>query len=353
MKLTIRVVMMLALIATLVAPLAASAQEEQPCYGLSPADCALYYSTEPAMKAVNAFSMGYTFALSVSGMADVNSDGSGNFTFDPDAMDPFSAVSLNMDINGTANDLEAGESMSGTFSFVMTDGYFYMTDPEGGGWVGFLLSAAADAMAEESGLNLEDLMSGDLSGMGDMSAMEDLDVAPLTDLMTKYVTIERGADMQVGGNPVAVFTTNLDLPGLFADTQLGAVIGNLIAGASAAGAAEGAGMSEEEMQQMTAQLPMIIAMVGVFFTNTTLSMTQHVGINDSYLYGFGIDFDMSLDPMMLAGLTGETAEPDAEPLDISLSLAVELTNHNGMFTFTAPAEFVDITDEMQSGMSGF
>lgn len=354
MKLFTRVAFMLALVIALLVPMTASAQE-MPCYGLSSGDCELFYQPNTTMGDVKSFTMQYTFNLNVPETFELSSDGGGNLSEVAGVEDPFKAFNMDMVVNGSMNDLTSGESGAGSIEFRIIDGMFYLNlagipDVEESmkGWIGFMLEPFLTAMMEQFSamgvpMDLESLMSGEAAGMADMGEM---DMSAFEDLFNKYITVTRGADIDVAGNAVAVFTMNLDLAGVFADPGLTEAVNQWT---TMVGEMAGDQMTEEDLQslQMTgAMLPML----GMFFANTTFTLTEHVGVNDGYMYGFGFDLNMTLDPTMMAGMMGGEVDAEAEPVTIVLNFMVELTNHNSEFTFTAPETFTEISpEEMMSG----
>jgi hypothetical protein len=340
MKRLTRFVLPLALLLALLAPGAVFGQEEMPCFGLSQGDCTLMYSSQEAMAGVNSFTIDYTFALSVTDVLDISSGGGGNFSSVPDAADPLASLNMDMATDNTAT-IE-GETESATVEFRIIDGNFYLGIPMEEGaplsWMWVSLQHLVDLMAEESGMpfSLEDLMSGEMAAMGGLGDMSQM--AGLLEAFLPYITAERGADADVAGNPVAVFTTTVDLAGMFGDPGLSQVVGSL----AAIGGAE---MSEEELQQVQMFLPML----QMLFQQSSVSMVEQIGVNDSYTYGWGFDFAMTIDPMMMAMFGGGAVEEEAEPVDINLSIFVQITNHNQQFKFTVPEGAIEITEEELSG----
>jgi hypothetical protein len=147
----------------------------------------------------------------------------------------------------------------------------------------------------------------------------------------------------VGGNPVAVFTTSVDLSGIVADPGTGEAIGALLPALMEMAASQASTMgqempemSEEDLQQLEAMMPMVLGMAQMFLADTSLSMTHQVGVDDNYFYGFGVRFDLTVDPSMMGMMTGEEADPDAEPITVVFDLSVDISDHNGTFEFTVP-----------------
>ena len=352
MKLVTRGVLVVVLLAALMVPLSAAAQEEMPCFGLSAGDCALMYSAN--MDEVTSFTQNYTLTLFVTDAVDFSSDGGGNFSKFPLVKEPLKSFAMDMILNGSMSDLTTGVTEAGSMEFRIIDGMFYLF-AEGEGWLGLKIEDAVQVLAEEGdfeamGIDLEGLLSGEIEEMA--VPEEEFDVTALNALIMPYVTALRGADITVGGNAVAVFTTTFDLGAMLTalgqdPTAFNEVLNEMISAAAEAGALDQADMTEEDLQMVTAFLPML----GFFFSDATVSVTQHVGVVDNYLYGFGLNLDITIDPMMAASMMGEAADPEAEPVDIRLSFLVELTNHNQTFTYTAPETYTEITEDMmRSGM---
>lgn len=340
MRLFTRLFLVLALLAAL-APTAVFAQGggELPCFGLSPADCELYYTLTQGEMDTTSFAMAYAFHLLVTGEdgAEVTSNGEGHFSLVPGATDPLASFSMDMVTENTV--VAEGQTTSGPFEFRIIDGNFYANVE--GQWQ----YAPLETLLESSNIaDLESLMAGTMPGgmsEEEMAQMAEA-MAPYASLFEGYITIERGADIQVEGNTVAVFNISADLAGLFSDPNLGQVIATLVQ-------MSGEEMTEEEQQQMTQMMPMVVGMMGMFFANSSLDISTRYGVDNGYFYGFDVDFAMTIDPNMFAGLMGDTSSEEAqqEPVSLEMQLSVNLSQHNAEFTYQVPEGAVEVSpDEM-------
>lgn len=340
MKLFFRLTLVLALLAML-APTAVFAQGggELPCFGLSPADCELYYSLTQGEMNTTSFAMAYAFNLLVTGAegAEVTSNGEGHFSLVPEATDPLASFNMDMVTDNTV--VAEGQTTSGPFEFRIIDGNFYANVE--GQWQYTALETLLEA---NNIVDLESLMAGAAPGgmsEEEMAQMAEA-MAPYAGLFESYITIERGADLQVEGNTVAVFNISADLAGLFSDPNLGQALGAVMQ-------MGGQQLSEEEQEQMTQMMPMIVGMMGMFFSDSSLSISTRYGVDNGYFYGFDVDFAMTIDPNMFAGLMGgmPSEEEQEEPVNLNLQLTVDLSQHNAAFTYQVPEGAVEVSpDEM-------
>ncbi len=334
------------LLLVLLIPATVSAQGEQPCFGLAQADCDLYYDLMTNTQTGESFAMAYTFHLLVPEQADITSEGQGHISVVPTAADPLSAFRMDMVTTNTAT--VEGQTESGPFEFRVIDGNLYLND--GTEWVFTSLAT----LLESAGLPFLPFsaeMPGGAMGPGDVSEADMAALAemmgPLAESLGQYVSMARGADLTVAGNTVHAFTTTINLAGIFADPSFTESLGSLAAMGSAMGGEE---LSQEEMQQMTEMMPMMASMLGMLFANSSLSFTVKAGA-DYYLYGFAIDFQMTIDPAMMASFSGTQPDPNAKPVDVTFNLDVSITEHNAAFTYTVPAGARQLSpDELGLGM---
>ncbi len=326
MKRYTRFVVLFVLVMALVVPTFAHAQD-MPCYGLSASDCDLFYKTGTTSSEVTSAAISYNINA-VGPDFELASSASGSFSFNAEAADPMTALSMALD--GELSGSGSGESESASFSVRIIDGVVYVSD--GTAWQFIALKDMLAAM----GIPLDpSMLLGDMSTETD--PMAEAMMSEFGAMMESHITLTRGADETIDGNTVAVFNMSIDLAGLFTDTSMTDSLGSIIGMAMAAsgGAGVDAGVDMESLNQM---MPMMTQLFGMLFADSELTITTKVGVDNGYPYGFGIDFAMTLDPMMMASLTGAPPDAEAEPIDILFSLSVDMTQHNGSFSYEAPAD---------------
>lgn len=345
MKLFTRIALVL-LVFTLLIPATVFAQggEDMPCFGLSAEDCELFYAMSMMMpEDFTSFAMDYEFTLTIPEQVDITSTGEGAWVLvDEMAADPLASFALSMDTQNVGT--MEGETEEGPFSFVITDGNFYMSNPENPEeWAYFSL---AEMMAT-SGIELDPSMMEGAMDPEMMTGMMDM-VGPFMGMAEEYVTVTREADMNVDGNTVAVFTTTVDMAGFLNDPALtenmmgmSEVIGELAA-------QTGTEMSEEDLQM----LPMMFGMIGMMFSDATITTSAMAGVDNGRAYGFTFALNMTLDPMMAASMMGETPEDpsEMEPLVIDMDLGVNIYGYDGAYTIEAPADAMEIDPESMQPM---
>jgi hypothetical protein len=335
MKLFTRVAVLLVFVLTLLVPAAATAQEQ--CFGLSEADCALFYGAGAAD--FTSFAFSYDFELTISGTTSVTSTGEGTFTMVPEATDPLKAFNLAVVVEGSATD-EMGDTESGTVEIRIIDGVLYLSD--GNEWTYTDVEALLSEL-EELGISADTMMSA-----GEAGAMEGM-MSDMDATIANHVTMTRGEDSTVDGETAASFTVALDLNGLLADPGLTEMFANLPPEVLAGALGSGGEMTEEEIQQMTAMMPMLVGMLGMMFQNTEAYLSVDAGVDSGKLYGFELHFATDLDASALGGSTGEA-------MSILFHLGVDISDYDGAFEYVVPegATEMDMSGmDLMGSMGGF
>ena len=287
--------------------LPAAAQGGDPrCGGLSDADCQLLLQAGETMSAVTAatipeWSLSFSFDDGTESV-DFEASGQAAFSIAPDGSDIVAHLVVD-----TAT-METGTT-SETFSaeIIIDQGMAYVFYEDA--WYGTELSE-------------DDLASfGEMASLGEMGGMG---MAPELDL-TDVVVTTRGADEEMMGQTLAVFTTEIDLAQLFVALLSSPMLGELL---GAEGADLGMGeMSPEDMQ-----------MIGAFLTpmlgDTTIILDQGIGLEDGYLHAFAMSMNIDLDLSLLA--------PEVGAITGDFELEATLSNFNEPVTVTPPDSYEPI-----------
>lgn len=236
---------------------------------------------------------------------------------------------LHMNIEHAALDTPE-ESMSGGLNILFDDMGLYLQaqSPTGAeAWFGQTLKLTPTDLAElqaglaemQAELQNEDL----LSGLEDLSGLEEYQVA-LAELANRYVTSVRGTDVTVHGQSAAAITTSFDAKALLNDPELAALLVDLLNDPALADADMGdmSGVGQTEVQ-------FLLMTVGLLLQQADVSVTQWIGLSDSYLYGFAVNIAFELELGLFD--TGEELESIAASLDFS----VEMDNFNAI-----PADYI-------------
>lgn len=277
-----------------------------PCHGLPAEDCALYAGSADLP---SSFALRYTLEAAVADTASLTASGEGFVVLPPDPADPLGGLALALTLDGVVE--SDGARDTGRFEVRLVDGMLYVDD--GDGWVYQPLAG--------------------LAGTVDQAAAVAGIFAPFEALLPGYVTLVRGADLTVDGQPVAVFQAAFDTAGLFADPGFGEAFGEaLLAGLRALGGGE---MSEDELAELQMMLPALAGMARQSFRDVITSGERRVAAADGALYGFTLAMDLLFDPSPMAFDAGGS---EAEPSEVSLRLDVAITGHGQPYTVEVPAD---------------
>lgn len=337
---------------------AASAQDADTlCLQLSEADCAILQEATLNSENIASFNASFNFNLEIGNIGvlgammgsaeDVpeaiiitaNADNS-PFKFDMAAMDmtnPTAALQMAMTVNGS---MSAGADVqSGTFSFAMVDGIFYLQDPESMEWIGMPL----DAVLESSGMGLDPSMFGAMgSDMGSdptaalsMLGLEGTDPNALLEI-PGFITQSRMGDEDMMGQTMYVFNTTVDIGVLFASAEFQSMMNDMTAAA----------MSDPEspMAQFAMMTPLLQGLTG------TVSTTQWIGADDMYIHQTAVDINGGLDLSMLMGGGSDVEMP---PITLDMHFDVSLADINNVADVVAPEGAKILTpEEVQEMMGG-
>lgn len=300
-----RIFLFVVLALALLLPATISAQDD--CYGLSPADYALFTDFGPKEPA--SFALNFMFYLRATGDEPVNmtltGEGNVSFTGDPDPLKAFNAQ-LTFAVTGE----EAFES-----EMRVIDGMLYGFDHDTQQWKYTPLEKIMDAsgMAFDFGL----AQMGNLSGMIE-TILDEMGVTG--DAIRAHFGVQRlPGDASVNGINVAVFDASLDLPGLFSDPAFGV------------GLAE---MGDEDAEN----LQMGLMMLAMLFEDMELGYEVYIAPDTGYFHGFDLEFSMSFDPAML----GEGGS--AEPVEVFAKARLEISDYGKAFEYAAPPDAVQLTE---------
>jgi hypothetical protein len=333
----------------------ASAQEMDPCLGLSADDCAFLQASDAKSAEIQSFTLNFDFNLELDNLAAAammmgSTDAStpntitvtANASNSPVVMnsaaaDPSSALAMAMDVNASVTGTGTGDE-SGTFSFVIVDGVFYAKDPETGEWKGMTLEDAASQLSD-SGMPFDpsSLLQGDASELGSMTdpsaALAQAGLAPedVEALMSVpgFVGQQRVADADMEGQTMAVFESKVDFVPLLTSQELQEILTKMSASSSDPNAAQ--------VGQMGMLLPMLVK-------EGNITLTRWIGVDDQYLHRLTLDINIAVDLAAMMGAAGGEAG-QAEPITLKLTLDVGLNNINSTTAPVAPEGAVMVTPE--------
>lgn len=280
------------------------AQDET--FGLSADDAALLSNANNNSAAADSLAYAFNLALNVTGVedAEVSADISGTGELD---MSDSPAFSMTTSGSATANGDTTPTEVEVRF---VGDMIFWNV---GEGWQG---SALEDAMGAATGaagnlpINPADLMSGDMSSMGEMGDM----MGGLATLdLSSYVGMERLED----ADGAAHFATTLDVAGLLSSEELSGMFGMALGGVMGGGS----DMDPEQAAQMG-------QMFGMMFGDATFQIDQYVNIETEMIERTVLSINLPLESLM--GTPGAAVE---------LIFDISLSSYNEPVSIEAPADF--------------
>lgn len=303
-----RFAVLFTLLALLVAVVPAFAQDGT--FGLSPEDYALFSAANANSAAAQSLAYDFTMELTVAGIEDSDISATINGTGELSTTDMMFSMTTTGSVNANGDELPTNIEVRVIGDMV----YFNL----GEGWQGSALEDLASTAGGAAGLPVspEDLMSGDLSGMGDMGASMG-DLASFDG--TKYVSMERLDD----ADGLAHFSTSLDIAGLLTSEELSGVIGMALGGAMGGGSE----MTPEQAAQMG-------QMMGMMFSDATLTLEQFINAETEMVENTVLSINLPLEALM--GTPGAL---------VSLTFDINLSNYDAPISIEVPE---DVT-MMESG----
>lgn len=338
------VTLLLALVLVLMLVPAVSAQGDPSCLGLSADDCTILQTATANSENITSFNISYKFNFGLTGLSmlapgtsDIvlTSDGGGPFAMDMAMMtpdNPFAGLQLAMDMNGSLND--GTSEQSGSFSFMIVDGNFYMQDPTSGQWAGVnLMELVNSGVLEQAGLPITpEMLMGGMAGAeaGSTDPMAALSMLGLGDMdpnslmnIPGFITNARLADESMMGQTMYPFTTTIDMAPLFASPEFNQILSGVL---------ETAGSSDPSMAQVGPMVAMLLQN-----SQLTISTGQWIGADDMFVHRFTLDINAVIDLSALMGGAGSTSNTaQLPPINFNMSLDVSLNDINAPVSVVAP-----------------
>jgi hypothetical protein len=236
-----------------------------------------------------------------------------------------------------------GQSMAASADVIYKDEglYFRLEAPNGAeAWFGEIFSPEAMGLADldASIANLiGQLQSEDFrQTWAQMSELSGQSQA-FNDLASKHVTTTRGADTEMMGQTMRVFTTAFDLKGLLNDPDLPGVIMDLINNP----ALSQLGANPGDLQSINeTQVQFLLMTLGLVLKEASFTSEQWIGADDQHVHKLDMAASLYLD----LSLMGTQAQVEA--VDISASFSVDLTDFDEdvMSGVEIPAEYHSLDD---------
>lgn len=383
MKTSLRFVLLLALIALLMTgpALPALAQDGNTlnCNGLNEADCALLSRATAAMGTgitsftLPAWSLKYNMDAGPTNSISFDISGSGTvvlpgallaLTSDLPAMitptDLTPVIELLQKMNSTLVEqaiaqtgleisidrmaLSApGQTLSGSADVIMKDGSLYirLEAPNGAeAWFGDQLELN-DSDREDLTQSINDLLTQLQSeefqqALAQASELQGAYLELYT-LLSQYVITTRGADVEAMGQTMAVFTTTFDMPGMLNDPDLPAAVMTILKNP----ALTELGVDSEVLQNLNeTQVKFVLMTAGLLIGDSTYTMEQWIGVDDSYLHKYAVSMAMNLDTTLF----GDEVDFDTLTLSAEFGMEIDQINTASMEGVTLPPTYHDLDD---------
>jgi len=309
------------------------------CGGLSEADCAILTESQETMSALESAAVKFDLDMTFGGIPDMSDSAaiklSGDaryFISNPEALQNL-AANMSDDMAGAIEDLFQAFALDGTFilqlpaemigesspnrgafSTRLVDGFAYANVDKlmalfgetgsGSGWIGIDLAGFYARLFEQ--------MGSDLGVIPDQSAA--------SDMVSDFVTIERGDDVEVDGQTHATFHYTFDYSELASNETFMSLLRDQL---------EGMGM----MAQM--DMDALMAFYAQAFAAIKLEATQTVGLDDHYVHNLTMQLDWAMDMNTLSDLFGGL--PGEMPnITVNMSVNADLSQFNEAEPIEAP-----------------
>jgi len=307
---------MAALLATIPA-LKVRAQGDN-CFGLKSEDCQLIQASAANSPAkLSSFEINYTLNTKVSGTGTSDSElkvtGGGPIAIDQsklsggagmsmtnlDAVLPALTMQNTLSVSATTN----GKNQSDNVEIRIVDGKVYYKDDQQtkGKW----MQTSASSLSGNSSLASGGGVAS--QAMSDPAVMAAFAKLPY---IKGFITAQRGADLDIGGEKSAHFTFNVDLLTLLQSPELKDALKAVMTSM---------GQATEQLDTMMGQYT---GMAQTFLKNLKITVHEYVGTTDQTLHGVGLDIALNLDAATAGMLMNSTS---ANPVDVNISFDAKLT----------------------------
>ncbi len=219
--------------------------------------------------------------------------------------------------------------------------YMHAPSPTGSNaWFGEKLTLTPDDLSElETGLAelLTELQSEETAQM--LAQLSELSgpVQRLYTLLGAHISSTRGPDAVFNGQTMHTFTTSFDLKGFLADPDLPPALLSLLQ--NPALAALELELGELETLNET-QIQFVLMTAGLLIANSSITMEQWIGVEDSYVHRVGLDIALDLNLELL----GEEAETQSTAIDGSALLTLDDINTATLDGISVPAVYYPLDD---------
>lgn len=292
------------------------AQEET--FGLSDADFELFTAANAATTEVDSFAFDFTASYSLTGAGE-DGDGIANLTGSGVLGGGDNPV---FELAVTGEVKEAGETTPLDLQVRLVDGVLYWVDNTNDeGWQGQTMEDLTSQLGSlaggmtGTGVNPEDLASGDLSGLSGMEGVSEAMTALSQLEPSEFISMSR-----TDSEGLAQFTIDFSISDLLSSPSLAPLF---MMGISGGAGVEGMEIDEEQMAAMA-------SMFAAMFSEATVTFDEYVDPATSLVQRAVLDINLPLPDMTGSGQT----------TTIALNFDVNLSGFNEPVAVEAPADAV-------------
>jgi hypothetical protein len=157
----------------------------------------------------------------------------------------------------------------------------------------------------------------------------------LTDLANKYVVTTRGDDAEMMGQTMSVFTTTFDLKALLSDPDLPGLLIDFFSNP----ALSNLGANTGDLSSINeTQIQFLLLTAGLMLKDATLSASQWVGADDSYIHQLDLTATINIDLSLLG------VDADIQAVNIDAAVSVEMADFDSdvLAAVDVPTEYVPL-----------
>jgi protein-disulfide isomerase len=168
-----------------------------------------------------------------------------------------------------------------------------------------------------------------ITDLGNTEALQaQLDVAALLPYLTSYgdFVMQRGDDVEINGQPMAVYTIDFRLGELFTNVDFVTIFSEGFA----------AILNDDSLtsDQLALGIGVIAGSVQNQLNEATFRYTLTISPDDRLVYDTEFIFDVTVDPSALGGMLGDLSE--SGPISALLELDLAMSQHNASFDIQPP-----------------
>lgn len=188
-------------------------------------------------------------------------------------------------------------------------------------WIGLDLAGMYEMMGEMP----MDEFDGDMADMQELFASEELAALYDYEAWGEFMTVTRLEDAEVDGQAMAVFNMVLDYEAIFSSEAFEEAFTAYMNKVMEMQGDEAEELPENFMEVMQAMM-----------AGMSVEMNQWIGLEDSYIHHFDMDFTFVIDPETIAAIEPEAAEDMPSNFSMTMSMVMDSSAFNEPIEVIAP-----------------